>query len=51
MDRGEMTYRDIEQAVKSWLGDYTKLMSKKQIMNMKLLYKNLFGREIKWKQS
>ena len=51
MDRGELKYRDIEQAVKSWMGEYTKLMSKKQVQNMKLLYKELFGREIKWKQS
>ena len=50
MDRGEMRYEDIEQAVRSWMGDFAKLMSKKQIKHMKSLYRELFGKELKWKQ-
>lgn len=49
MEAGRMQYADIEQAVRSWMGEYTKLMSKKQIKHMKSLYKELFGREISWK--
>lgn len=49
-DKGEMPYEDIEQAYKSWMGDYVRLMSKKQINNMKQLYKELFGKEPRWKK-
>ena len=49
MDRGRMTYEDIEQATRSWLGDYARIMSKKQIQHMKTRYKALFGKEISWK--
>ena len=51
MDRGEMKYEDIEQAVRSWMGEYAKLMSRKQIKHMKSLYRELFGKELKWKQA
>lgn len=51
LDDGEMQYPDVEQACKSWMGDFTRIMSKKQINNMKELYYNLFGKEIRWKQS
>lgn len=50
LDKGEMLYEDIEQAVRSWMGSYVKLMSKKQISNMKTLYKELFGKELIWKK-
>lgn len=50
LDKGEMSYKDIEQAVKSWMGAYHKLMSKKQKNNMKVLYKELFGKELIWKK-
>lgn len=50
LDKGEMSYEDIEQAVKSWMGSFAKLMSKKQIKNMKILYKELFGKELIWKK-
>jgi len=50
MDEGKMSYEDIEMAVKSWMGNYVKLMSKKQIKHMKSLYMELFGKELKWKQ-
>lgn len=44
-----MTYADVEQSVKSWMGAYAKLMSKAQIKHMKALYKALFGKELVWK--
>jgi hypothetical protein len=50
LDEGIMTYDEIEQAVKSWMGTYTKRMSKKQIGNMKRLYKELYGKELQWKK-
>ena len=49
LDRGEMKYVNIEQAYKSWMGDYSRIMSKKQIRNMKELYKELFRRDVRWK--
>ena len=49
MDRGEMTYDQVEQACKSWMGNFAKLMSKQQIKNMKSLYQELFGKELVWK--
>ena len=51
MERGRMSYEDIEQATRSWMGDYATLMSKKQIKRMKTRYKALFGKEISWKRS
>lgn len=50
LDKGEMKYADIEQSVKSWMGAFTLLMSKKQIRNIKTLYKELFGKELTWKK-
>ena len=50
LDKGEIEYADIEQAVKSWMGAFSYLMSKKQIRNMKRLYAELFGKELKWKR-
>jgi hypothetical protein len=49
--RSEITENAIEQAYKSWMGAYTKYMSKKQISNMKTLYKQLFGKEPRWKKT
>ena len=49
IERGTMTYEDAEQASRSWMGDYSKLMSKKQIKHMKARYKALFGKELSWK--
>ena len=51
LDRGEMKYENIEQAYKSWMGDYSRIMSKLQIKNMKTLYKELFGKDPRWKES
>ena len=47
--RGEMRYETAEMAIRSWMGDYSRLMSKKQIQNMKALYRALFGKELSWK--
>lgn len=49
MDKGGISYADVEQATRSWMGEYAKLMSKKQIKHMKQLYFELFGKELKWK--
>ena len=49
IERGKMTFKDVEQACRSWMGDYSKLMSKKQIKHMKARYKALFGKELSWK--
>lgn len=50
MERGEMSYPQIEQAYKSWMGTFVKIMSKKQVAHMKLLFKDLYGKEPKWKR-
>lgn len=51
MDRGIMPYEDIENAYKSWMGNYAKRMSKRQRKNIITLYQNLFdGRNPKWKK-
>lgn len=51
LNNGEMLYEDIENAYKSWMGNFAKIMSKKQIKNMKRLYKELFGKEPRWKKT
>lgn len=50
LDKGGIEYTQIEQAHRSWMGAFTKLMSKKQIRNMKGLYFNLFRKETRWKK-
>ena len=49
LDKGTVEYPAIEQAVRSWMGTNVKCMSKIQIRNMKKLYKELFGKELRWK--
>lgn len=49
-DAGKMDYKDIEQAYKSWMGAYAQIMSKEQVSNMKKIYKELFGKEPRWKK-
>ena len=46
---GRMTEESAENACRSWIGDFHRIMSKKQIKNMKALYKALFGKELSWK--
>ena len=50
MEKGEMQYPDIEQAYKSWMGAFSKIMSKKQIRNLQTLFKELYGKEPRWKK-
>lgn len=50
IDEGRMKYEDVEQASRSWMGEYARLMSKKQIEHMKAHYKALFGKELSWKR-
>lgn len=50
LDRGEMDYDAIEQACKSWMGAFAKVMSKQQIKHMKQTYYDLFGKELSWKR-
>jgi hypothetical protein len=49
LDEGKINYEDIEQAAKSWMGSFSKIMSKKQKNHMKSLYRELFGKELTWK--
>ena len=50
IERGRMTYEDAEEACRSWMGDYSRLMSKKQINHMKAHYQALFGKELSWRR-
>lgn len=49
LDNGEVTYKNIEQSYKSWMGKYTKVMSKRQTKNIKRLYNELFKEDLRWK--
>ena len=50
MDKGKMSYEDIFQSCRSWMGNYTPLMSRRQITHIKNLYFDLFKKELIWKQ-
>lgn len=50
IEKGRMTYEDAEQACRSWMGDYSRLMSKAQTKRMKAHYHALFGKELTWKR-
>ena len=51
LDNQRMIYEEIENAYKSWMGRYYKVMSRKQVKNMQLLYQELFdGRNPRWKK-
>ncbi len=50
LEKGTLTQEDIDQCARSWLGTYYKIMSKRQLKNIKRLYKELFGKEIRWKK-
>ena len=50
LDKGKMTDEDIFQSCRSWMGNYTPLMSRRQVKHIKNLYQNLFHKEITWKQ-
>ena len=49
LNNGEVTYKNIEQSYKSWMGKYTKVMSKRQTKNIKRLYNELFKEDPRWK--
>lgn len=43
-------YETVENSFKSWLGGNWKNMSHQQIYGMNSLYKELFGKEVRWKK-
>lgn len=56
MDSGEIPYESIEEAFRSWIGSFYKLMSKDQRLRLISLFEDLFDRKItlikqsgKWK--
>lgn len=50
LDEGAMSYADIENSFKSWIGSNWKTMSMQQISSMSLLYYQLFERRPTWKK-
>ena len=50
LDAGKITYSEIENIFKSWLGGNYKRMSHRQIYNMTDLYIRLFRRQPKWRK-
>lgn len=50
LDKGTITYKEIENIFKSWLGANFKRMSHRQILNMTELYITLFRRKPRWKK-
>lgn len=50
LDAGRISYKDVENSFKSWMGGNWKRMSHQQISNMSLLYYELFNRRITWKK-
>lgn len=50
LDAGKITYGEIENIFKSWIGGNFKRMSRQQIYNMTELYINLFGRIPEWRK-
>lgn len=50
LSEGKMSYKEVENNFKSWLYANWKVMSNQQLYNINILYKDLFGKEIKWKK-
>ena len=50
LDAGKISYEDVENIFKSWLGSNYKRMSHRQIFNMTQLYITLFRRKAKWQK-
>ena len=50
MDAGRMNYEDIKQSYKTRMGGFYKYMSKRQIKNIRNLYKTLFKEDPRWKK-
>lgn len=49
LDKGRLTYSEIENIFKSWMSSNYKNMSRLQISNMTQLYYDLFRRKVSWK--
>lgn len=49
LDKGQIDYETIEGCFRSWLGGNWRMMSRQQIKNMSGLYRDLFGKELTWK--
>lgn len=43
---GELPYENVEEMFKSWMGDFYKLMSRKQRQNMIALYEELYNKTV-----
>ena len=50
LDKGEMPYEDIENAFRSWFGNFYRYMSMRQIANLSELYQDLFKETPKWQK-
>ena len=50
LDAGKISYDDVENIFKSWLGGNWKRMSHRQIYNISELFKNLFRRKPRWQK-
>ena len=50
LDAGKITYDEVENIFRSWLGGNYKRMSHRQIYNMSDLYIRLFRRKVKWRK-
>lgn len=50
LEAGAMTYEEIENSFKSWLGGNWRRMSRQQISNLSLLFYQLFERRPTWKK-
>ena len=49
LDKGEMPYADIENAFRSWFGNFYRYMSMRQIANLSELYQDLFKEVPTWR--
>lgn len=48
LDQDAMSYEDVENAFRSWFGNFYRYMSIRQVDNISRLYFELFGRTPKW---
>lgn len=50
LSESQIPFEDVENACRSWMGEYARLMSKIQVQHMRELYRKLFGKELLWKR-
>ena len=50
LDKCILTLEQIKMAYKSWLGNYRRIMSKRQLSGMNDLFFSLFGEYVRWKK-